>query len=334
MNPVKTERLVLAGDIGGTKTNLGLFTAGKRAPLLKASETYPSRDAKDLEDLIKGFLERHPAAIRSACFGIAGPVIDGRCRATNLPWEVSEHRIKRRYRWDRVRLLNDLAATALAVPILDRRAFFPLNAARSKKNENMVIVAPGTGLGEAFLVVKDGHHIPVSSEGGHGDFAPRTGAEIELWRYLHLRWRHVSVERVLSGSGLVNIYEWLRDSGRCREPAYMGLLFEETDPARAISECAIKGKNSLCVTALHIFTSIFGAVAGNLALTGMARGGVYLGGGISPKILPKLKDGTFMEAFLDKGRFKDVMEKIPVRVILDDRAALLGAANEALKSLT
>ncbi len=325
--------LLLAGDIGGTKTNLGLFRKGKRRPLLKAMETYPSREAPNLEYIVERFLDKRTVAISSGCFGVAGPVISGRCKTTNLPWDVSEVRLKNRFKWSTVRLINDLAATALAVPLLSSREFFSLNKAKARKGQNLALVAPGTGLGQAVLVFRDGGYIPVSSEGGHVDFAPNSEAEVELWRYLHKRFGHVSVERILSGPGLVNVYLWLKDSGRYREPAWLARNMKEMDPARAITEAALEGKHPLCVESLNMFVSILGAVAGNLVLTAMTTGGVYLGGGIPPKILPKLQEAIFMQSFTNKGRFKEFLEQIPVKVILNEQAALLGAAHCALERI-
>jgi len=325
------ENMVLAGDIGGTKTNLGLYIEGNGRPLLKKLETYSSREAPDLESLIAAFIEAHPVPVRAACFGIAGPVMKGESRTTNLPWSVSESRLKKHFEWSRVRLINDLTATAQAVPLLKGRDLVTLNRVRAGKGGNLALIAPGTGLGQALLIDVDGRWVPVSSEGGHVEFAPSHEDEISFWRYLHQRFGHVSIERVLSGPGLVNIYSWLRESGGYKEPLWLSGLLEERDPARVISETAMKGRSRLCAASLNMFTSIFGAVCGNVALTGMTTGGVYLGGGIPPRILPVLKQGPFMKAFTDKGRFNNFMKKIPVRVILNDRAALLGAARCAFK---
>ncbi len=332
MNQAKNKKLVLAGDIGGTKTNLGLFLMGKKRPLLKFFETYSSRNAPDLESLVERFLEKHRASIAGACFGIAGPVDNGQCKTTNLPWNVSETKIKRRFGWKHVRLINDLTAMAMAIPILKRKEFFPLNNVRAPKEKNIGLIAPGTGLGEAFLIFQKGRYIPVSSEGGHVDFAPNSTLETRLWEYLHRRFGHVSIERLLSGPGLINIYSWLKHTGRYSEPAWLRRKIREMDTARAITESAMNQKQALCVKSLDIFITILGSVSGNLALTALTAGGLYLGGGILPQILPKLKEGPFMKAFVNKGRFKNLLENIPVRVILNDRAALSGAAYSALKT--
>jgi len=326
MTNFKDRTMILAGDIGGTKTNLGLFIQGKRRPLPKVIETFSSQNAPDLEHIIRQFLEIHPASVIHACFGVAGPVVDGKSKTTNLPWNISEDQIKKQFHFQHVRLVNDLTATAMAIPLLNRDEFFPLNQADSIKDQNLALIAPGTGLGKAILIYQNGRYLPVPSEGGHADFAPNSETETELWRYLHQRYGHVSIERVVSGSGLVNIYAWLKDSGRLNEPDWLRQKLKEMDPAKTITEAALANKDGGCVKALNMFVSIFGAVAGNLALTGITTSGVYLGGGIPPKILSKFKEDIFMEAFTNKGRFKGLLEKIPVKVILNDKAALIGAA--------
>ena len=317
---------VLAGDIGGTKTNLGLFLKGKERPVPKVIETFSSQNAPDLEHIIRQFLEIHPVPVTHACFGVAGPVVNGKSKTTNLPWSISEYRIKKEFNFHHVKLVNDLTATAMAIPLLKKDEFFPLNQAGSIKDQNLALIAPGTGLGKAMLIYQNSRYLPVPSEGGHADFAPNSEAEMKLWQYLHQHYGHVSIERVVSGSGLVNIYNWLKDSGRLNEPDWLKQKLKEMDPAKAITEAALASKDPGCVEALNMFVAIFGAAAGNLALTGITTGGVYLGGGIPAKILPKLKEDIFMEAFTNKGRFKGFLEKISVKVVLNDKAALIGAA--------
>ena len=329
----KKKGVVLAGDVGGTKTSVGLFVTGKKRPEPLVVESFASREAPHLENIVEQFLKSHPASISRACFGIAGPVINGRCRATNLPWVVSEAQMKSRFHWRHVRLLNDLAAAAVAVPLLRRSEQVFLNKGIVQKKGNLALLSPGTGLGQAMLIYKDGVYVPLSSEGGHVGFSPTTEAEIELWRYLRKKYGHVSVERVLSGPGLVNVYSWLRDSGRFEEPLWLKALMKEGDPAKAISENALRRRQALCVESLRSYVSMLGSAAGNLALTSMAVGGIYLGGGIPPKILPALKKGAFLKAFMAKGRFADFLAQIPVRVILNDKAALLGAAHTAFEAL-
>lgn len=329
----KMNEVVLAGDIGGTKTSLGLFVMGKKRPEPLVMERFSSREASNLGDLVSRFLKIHPARISSACFGIAGPVVNGRCKTTNLPWLVSESSLRKRFRWPQVHLLNDLEATALAVPLLRPNERCSLNKGNGRKRGTLALLSPGTGLGQAMLVCAKGEVLPLPSEGGHAGFSPETEEEIDLWRYLRKRFGRVSVERVLSGSGLANIYSWIKDSGRFEEPRWVRALLKQGDPAQTISENALRNRQPLCVESLRCYVSLLGSAAGNLALNTMAVGGVYLGGGIPPKILPALKEGPFLKAFLAKGRFSDFLARVPVHVILNDKAALLGAANAALEAL-
>ena len=330
---MKKNTLVLAGDVGGTKTNLGLYTKERGRLSVKALKSYASRDASHLEPIIEKFFSNHPASVSSACFGIAGPVVNGKCKTTNLPWEVSENRVKNKFGWEKVRLINDLTATALAIPLLKTRELAVLNKGRAQKGGNMALVAPGTGLGQGLVIFHRNEPVPVSSEGGHVDFAPTSEDQVRLWRFLRQKNGHVSVERVLSGPGLVDVYAWVRGSGRVREPGWFKARFHREDPAKVITDCALEEQHPYCVEALDHFVRILGAVAGNLALTGLATAGVYLGGGIPPKILGALKAGVFMKAFTDKGRFQSFLEKIPVRVILNERAAMLGAAACAFQAV-
>jgi len=330
----RDQRTVLAGDIGGTKTKLSLFRVGKRRPVQKTIETYPSREAPNLASILEQFLAKHPAAVTSACFGVAGPVRNGISRTTNLHWDVSEKKLRNRFGWNKVRVINDLTATAYAVPLLTKRELFTLNPGRKVRKEAIGLIAPGTGLGMALLTWKDGSYSPVPSEGGHSDFAPNNEAEAAFWKYLHVRLGHVSVERALSGPGLFIIYCWMKFTGQGSEPAWLSEKLNEGDPSTAITEAAIGEKDPLCVKALDFFISILGATAGSLALTGLTTGGIYLGGGIVPKILTKLQEGLFMRAFVDKGRFRGLVSEIPVHVILNDSAALLGAARGALNMVT
>ena len=327
---MKKPACVLAGDVGGTKTHLGLFVPGKMRPVVQVTATFSSRDAGSLEAIVAQMFERYPVKVKTGCFGIAGPVINGECRTTNLPWMVSEKKLRRRFGWRQVRLINDLSSTAMAVPLLSQRELKALNGPRVRKGQNIGLVAPGTGLGLALLVYAGGRYRPVASEGGHADFAPSDASEADLWQYLHARFGHVSAERVLSGPGLVNIYDWLKSSGDFTESPAIREAMRVSDAAGMITENAINGNDPLCRASLERFCRIFGSIAGNLALTGLTTGGIFLGGGIPPKILPVLQAGHFMSAFITKGRFEAVMKKIAVRVILNDRAALLGAARCAL----
>jgi len=324
------EEFVIAGDIGGTKTNVGLFVAGGDRPQLVRSKTYPSRRASGLEEVIEDFLATGPGTISAACFGIAGPIVQGEGKTTNLPWVVSEARIMERFGWRTVRLINDLSATLLALPLLTAEEVRNLNVGNPVPEGNIGVVAPGTGLGIALGVFRESKIHPIPSEGGHVDFAPRNEQQLNLLRDLLTKMPHVSIERLASGPGLVTIYSWLKEYRGFTEPVWLAEEMRSTDPSEAISRAALEQRDVHCMETLDLFVSILGAIAGNLALTAMTVGGVYLGGGIAPKILPKLEDGTFMEGFSAKGRFKELLTAIPVSVILNGNAPLLGAASCAL----
>jgi glucokinase len=320
------EGLMLAGDIGGTKTNLGLFEPGSGRPLMRVVASYPSYSASSLEEIIGEFLTLHPARVSAACFGIAGPVIKGVVKTTNLSWIVSESGLRERFSWDNVKLVNDLAATARSIPALEHSEACDLNPGRPDPQGTVGVVAPGTGLGMALLFFVNGKPHPLASEGGHVEFAPRDLKEIELLKHLFSKMPHVSVERLVSGPGLFTIYSWLKEYHHHTEPKWLLELFSLRDPSQVISEVAIEEREPLCIESLDLFTTILGSTAGNLALTAMTTGGIYLAGGIVPKILSKLRAGGFMKAFRAKGRFEEFLSEVPVRVVLNDKAALLGAA--------
>ncbi len=326
MSRTDHEKLVLAGDVGGTKTNLGVLGLRENKPEIRVMESYASQAASSLEDLVHRFLDEHPASITSACFGIPGPVIKGLSKTTNLPWVVSEDRIKDHFGLDKVRLVNDLAATANSVPVLQESALSSLNPGKPNLGGTIGLIAPGTGLGTALLVFIDGRAYPLASEGGHVDFAPKNELQIGLLRHLLAEMSHVSAERLGSGPGLFTIYSWLKEYRNYSEPTWLTERMALQDGSKVISEAAIAEKEPLCVEALDLFITILGSTAGNLALTGMTTGGIYLGGGIVPQILDKLQEGLFMKAFTDKGRFRSILNDVPVRVILNDKAAMIGAA--------
>jgi glucokinase len=318
--------MILAGDVGGTKTMLALFELGASDALTSVRETtLASRELASFERAVQEFVASAP--ITAACFGVAGPVVDGRCVTTNLPWMLDERVLARELRAPHVRLLNDLDATAHGVLALPASALLPLQQGTSKPG-NLAIIAAGTGLGEA-IVARDGDRsLIVASEGGHCDFAPRTDREIDLLRYLRAEFGTVSYERVLSGPGLVSVYRLLR-SGAAPEPAWLTERLASKDPAAVISQAALERRDSVCEAALDLFVSVYGAEAGNLALKVLALGGVYLAGGIAPKIRSRLTDGTFMAAFRDKGRLTELLSQVPVHVVLEPRTALVGAAHVA-----
>jgi glucokinase len=321
--------MILAGDIGGTNTRLALVEAMGEELRIVAQETFPSRERTSLEAAIAEFLHLHSCDLASASFGIAGPVKNGRCEATNLPWVVDSKTVAKRLRLKRVGLINDLEANAYGITVLQSKDFVILNKGVRNASGNMAVISAGTGLGEAGFFWDGERHHPFPSEGGHVDFAPRNRLEIELLDHLMGHYRRVSYERLVSGPGLVHVYRFLRDTGKGTEPTWLAEQMRHGDPAPIISQQAIEGKSLLCLQALEIFVSLYGAEAGNLALKLMATGGVYLGGGIAPKIISKLKEPEFMNAFTAKGRMRPLLQDIPVRVIMNPKTALLGAARHA-----
>lgn len=320
--------MILAGDIGGTKTNLGFFRVEGGKLTSAVEQKYPSRDHAGLAEIVADFLQNHCAEeqVMVGCFGIAGPVRNGRCEATNLPWIIDAQELAAKASLPTAILINDLEANAYGIACLDDSQIATLHAGAADAVGNAAIIAAGTGLGEAGLYWNSHTHQPFACEGGHCDFAPVDDLQMELWQYLRGRYQHVACERVLSGPGLVNLYEFLRDTKRGEEPAWLAEEMRSGDPAAAVSMAAQAGKSPLAEAALDLFVRIYGAEAGNLALKIMAIGGMYIGGGIAPKILPKLKEGSFLESFLAKGRMQDLLSAIPVRVILEPKTALLGAA--------
>ena len=331
-----TRRHLLAGDIGGTKTNLALYTYDEGVLSLLTQQQYASRSYGNFSDVIDRFVASlGHKNIDAACFGIAGPVIDGRCRTTNLPWEIGTPELQRQLGTLNVRLLNDLEATAYGMLYLDATEFADLNPGATAHSGNRAVIAAGTGLGEAMLYFDGERYHPVGSEGGHCDFAPTDETQAALLQWLMKRFpEHVSFERVLSGPGIFTLYEFLRDSGSAPEPAFMQSLPDDADRSAAISEGALHKHDPLCTETLRLFVRIYGAEAGNLALKSMATGGVYLGGGIAPKILPLLQSGVFMDTFKAKGRFAGLLGAMPVKIALNQETALLGAAHFAKDRLT
>jgi len=320
---------VLCGDIGGTKTRLSLFEVGKERLELREERFFPSQEFASLENIVSEFLHAKGISCERACFGIAGPVRDGRSKTTNLPWVVDGRRLARDLGIAEVSLLNDLEANAYGIAVLAASDFLVLNEGNPKAVGNAAVISAGTGLGEAGLYWDGEKHHPFASEGGHADFAPGNELEIALFQYLSKRYGRVSWERVLSGPGLVNIYQFLCEYRQAETPTWLDEEMRTGDPGSAISDAGLTGKCHICAEALDIFVRLYGAEAGNLALKVMAMGGMYLGGGIAPKIAEKLKGPDFMQAFLDKGRMRNMLEEIPIKVILNDRAALLGAARYA-----
>jgi glucokinase len=323
--------MLLAGDIGGTKSRLAVFADGgdPRGPL--AEELLPSGSFDGVEPLIREFLKGRALTPERVCLAIAGPVVAGRAMLTNLPWVADAEQIRRAFGFRSVTLLNDLAATARAVPVLKPAELQRLAAGEPAAGGAIALIAPGTGLGEAFLTWDGMRYREHASEGGHADFAPASPLEMELLRELFKEAGHVSYETLCSGPGLGRLYRFLRGRGAEEEPAGLAArLAEAADPAPIIVEAALADRSPLCVRTVRLFVSILGAEAGNLALKTLAAGGVYLGGGIAPRIIPFLEEGPFLNAFRRKGPMADLLFRMPVHVILEPRAALIGAADRGL----
>jgi glucokinase len=317
--------MILAGDIGGTNARLAYFQAQNGRLELMSERVFPSREFSEFGEIVSKFLQGSDLRPDVACFGIAGPVHNGRVETSNLPWVIEQSLLAKQLRLPATLLINDLEANAWGVGALSPQDLVALNQVGPAVG-NQAVIAPGTGLGEAGLYWNGSQHEVFSSEGGHVDFAPQGELQIELLRFLEGRFGHVSYERVLSGPGLVNVYEFLHGKNSGDEPASFAEKLGHGDAAAAISKAALDGTNRLAEQALDLWVSVYGAEAGNLALKAMATGGIFLGGGISPKILPKLTGPIFLQAFHDKGRLRPLLEGIPVWVITNDKAALLGAA--------
>lgn len=322
--------MILAGDIGGTKSLLAFFAPGGDPRAALDERSLPSRDFPGLAAVLAEFLRKTSNRVERACFGVPGPVVAGRCETPNLPWVVETAELQRLLGAE-VLLINDLEATGYGIATLRPDEFVTLNERKANPVGNAALIAPGTGLGEAILFWDGRQHRPSASEGGHADFAPRNELEIDLLRHLLKTYDHVSYDQVISGRGLRQVYDFFRSTGRFEEPTWLKQELESADDASAvISRAALEKRSELCVQALDLWVSVFGAEAGNLALKALATGGVYLGGGIAPKILPKLKQGGFLQAFWDKGRLGPLVAQMPVRVILNEKTALYGAAAFAL----
>ena len=321
----------LAGDIGGTKTTLAIIDSklGPRNFLEKV--TFPSADYALLDALVVEFLRGKKWQLRRASFGVAGPVVDGRCQTTNLPWVIEEKSLSKELGIP-VRLVNDLDAIAYAIPLLELGDLETLNPGAPVKYGVLAVIAPGTGLGEAFLGWNGNGYRPYPSEGGHTDFAPSGLLQLKLLIYLMDRFGHVSYERVCSGIGLPNLYAYIKDSGMCSEQDWLReQIAAAPDPAPVISQAALDDKADIAVAALDLFVSILGSEAGNLALKVLATGGMYLGGGIPPRIIPFLKKAEFFHSFQNKGRFSSLLANVPIHIILNPEVALIGAARHGLE---
>jgi glucokinase len=321
---------ILAGDIGGTNTRLALYDPQRlREPLLM--RRYGSGDHESLQAIVQAFLAECGAALEGrqptrAAFGVAGPVERRIVKLTNLPWVIDAEQIRARLGIERVTFVNDFAANCLAVTRLERQDLHPIGGGEPVAEQPIAVLGAGTGLGEGFLIHTGADYAVVPSEGGHVDFAPRNALEIRLLEYLTEKFRRVSYERVLSGQGLVNLYEFFRDREGMPEAPAVREQMRHADPAAVVSRNALERSDALCERALELFCGLYGAEAGNLALKVLARGGVYLAGGIAAKIIPKLEEGGFRYGFEHKGRFGAFLAGVPVYVIVHPQPGLLGAA--------
>ena len=324
--------MILAGDIGATNARLAAFeTEGNRLQCV-VEKVYPSQQHNGLTEIVAAFTKAEGIPVQSACFGVAGPVRGGRSKISNLPWTIDSREVAAQLKLRSVGLINDLEAFAYGIDALESKDFVALSEGSSEAEGNTAVVSAGSGLGEAGLYW-DGHrHHPFACEGGHTEFAPKNDIEIELLQYLMKKYenQHVSCERILSGPGIKNIYEFLRDTSREQEPAWLrDDLAAAPDAPALISQLALTQKAAICDRTLSIFVSVFGSEAGNCALKFMCTGGIFIAG-IAGKIVSKMQDGTFMESFLSKGRMRTLLQEIPVKIVLNDDSGLIGAARFTL----
>ncbi len=324
--------MILAGDIGGTNARLAAFdTEGNRLHCV-VEKIYPSKEHGGLPEIVSDFVKTEGIPAQSACFGVAGPVRAGRSKISNLPWTIDSRELATQLRLRSVGLINDLEALAYGLEALESKDFVTISEGACDAEGNMTVVSAGSGLGEAGLYWDGFRHHPFACEGGHTEFAPKNDVEVELLQYLMNKYghKHVSYERILSGPGVRNIYEFLHDTGKEEEPAWLKeQLATARDVSATISELALNNKAPICDRTLSIFVSVFGSEAGNCALKMMATGGVYVAG-IAGKIVSKMKEPAFMESFLDKGRMRSLLETVPIKIVLNDDSGLIGAARFTL----
>jgi glucokinase len=323
--------MILAGEIGATRTRLAAFeTEGNRLQCV-VEKTYMSQEHSGLSEVLAQFVRVEGIPVHSACFGVAGPVRGGRSKISNLPWIIDSRELKKQLKLDAVGLLNDLEAYAYGIDVLESKDFIVLSQGSEDAEGNRAVISARTGLGMAGLYWDDFRHHPFACEGGHADFAPRDDLQMELLGYLQKKYGRISCERILSGPGIKNIYEFLRDAHKADEPEWLrGQINAAPDPPALISRLALEGKAAICDQTLSIFVSVFGAETGNCALNFMSTGGIFIGGSIAAKIVPKMKDPVFMQSFLDKGRMEALLKDIPVKIVLNDDCGLVGAARWTL----
>jgi glucokinase len=324
--------MILAGEIGATRTRLAAFETDGNKLQQVVEKTYPSQEQTGgLPELIANFIKTEGIGVQSACFGVAGPVKGGRSKISNLPWTIDARELAKQLKLSSVGLINDLEAYAYGIDALESKDFITLSEGSEDAEGNRAVISARTGLGIAGLYWDGFRHHPFACEGGHVDFAPRNPLEIELAEYLRKKYQHVSFERILSGPGIKNIYDFLRDTKKFEEPAWLrDELGAAADPPAVISRTALAGKAEICDQTLTMFVSIYGAATGNCALIFMSRGGIFIGSSIAAKIVPKMTQPTFLQAFFDKGRMEAVLRDMPVKIVLNDDAGIIGAARFTL----
>jgi glucokinase len=323
--------MILSGEIGATRARMAAFQTEGNKLQCAVEKTYQSQEHGGLSEIISDFVRTEGVPVHSACFGVAGPVRAGRSKISNLEWTIDSRELATQLKLTSVGLLNDLEAYAYGVDALESKDFVTLSQGAEDAEGNRAVISARTGLGVAGLFWDGFRHHPFACEGGHTDFAPKNDLEIELAQYLRKKYQHVSCERILSGPGIKNIYDFLRDSQKVAEPAWLReQIAAAKDPPALISQLALEHKAEICEQALTIFVSVYGSETGNCALNFMATGGVFIGGSIAAKIVPKMLDPVFMKSFLDKGRMRELLSDMPVKIIVNDDAGLIGAARYTL----
>lgn len=323
--------MILAGEIGATRTRLAAFDKEGSRLKVVVEKTYQSQEHGSLSEIIAAFIQAEGIAVHSACLGVAGPVRRGRSKISNLPWVIDSRDLAKQLKLDSVGMINDLEAYAYGIDGLDSKDFVTLNAGSEDAEGNRAVISARTGLGVAGLYWDGYRHHPFACEGGHSDFAPRNALEMELLAYLQKKYGRISYERLLSGPGIKNIYDFLRDAHKADEPQWLkDQIGAAPDPPAVISQLALEGNAAICDQTLSIFVSIYGAETGNCALNFLSTGGIFIGGSVAAKIVPKMKDPIFMESFLDKGRMESLLKEIPVTIVLNDDSGIIGAARYTL----
>ena len=323
--------MILAGEIGATRTRLAAFETEGNQLQCAVEKTYMSQQHDGLPGILAHFIKTEGIPVHSACFGVAGPVRAGRSKISNLPWVIDAREIAKQLRLNSVGLLNDLEAYAYGIDGLESKDFITLSEGAEGAEGNRAVISAKTGLGMAGLYWDGFRHHPFACEGGHADFAPRNDLQMELLAYLQKKYGRISCERILSGPGIKNIYDFLRDTRKVEEPEWLRTQMSAApDPPALISQMALESKSAICDQTLSIFVSVFGAETGNCALNFMSTGGIFIGGSIAAKIVPKMKDPVFLESFLDKGRMGTILKDMPVKIVANDDSGMIGAARYTL----